>query len=148
MKLVISIVLALCTLSSYSQEQGRKEQPTQHEPYFPGCEPTSSDAGENCTKQQTARFIRETILCPYWPDEEFKTNTTYVSYQIDPDGWVQHVEIYKSGGKQLDEAAVTAVKKLPQHTSYTPEKEGEWAEFVIPVRASAQCIRKRENFKE
>jgi hypothetical protein len=153
MRFCILIVLPMIFGSSLCAQKNERESassPTQNSDmtYFPGCLEEHPDSLQECSKKETARFIREHLVAPLWPDASFMENTSYVRYQIDSQGFVQNVEVVKTGGKQLDDAAINAIQKLPQHTAYTPEKENKWLQFIVAVKGGAHCIRKRPNFKE
>lgn len=153
MRICILLVFSLIFGSSLSAQQNRntpRSSLTQNSgvTHFPGCFEVGPDSLKACSKSETARFIRENLISPLWPDAGFMENTSYVRYQIDSKGFVQNVEVVKTGGKQLDDAAISVVQKLPQHTSYTPERENKWLQFIVAIKGGPHCIRKRPNFTE
>ncbi|OCX51269.1 hypothetical protein BEL04_20580 [Mucilaginibacter sp. PPCGB 2223] len=96
--------------------------------------------GENAL----AYFLKENLVYPEYSRQNCISGTIQVSFNIDAQGRIHNVKIYKGMGIDLDDEAIR-VLKLTSGKWIVPEDNDPNANLVIPINFSADQTRCREN---
>ena len=103
-------------------------------PHYRDCADGNNIQRTMCTKQKIDREIKRNIVVPDIAISMGYEGTVYIKFTVNTKGAIYDIQIIKGVNKVLDEAAISAVRKLP---SMIPGKQLDKAVsvfFQVPVK--------------
>jgi protein TonB len=103
--------------SEISKKLSKDDTPvmfTRKMPYYKSCVEFSGEERNKCTSKKIHEAVIVNFKLPKKARENDQQGTTYVRFVVNKKGKIKKVEVLKSSShKNLDDAAVKAVEKLP-----------------------------------
>lgn len=103
-------------------------------PHYRDCADGNNIQRTMCTKQKIDREIKRNIVVPDIAISMGYEGTVYIKFTVNTKGAIDDIQVIKGVNKVLDEAAISAVRKLP---SMIPGKQLDKAVsvfFQVPVK--------------
>lgn len=136
MRLFLLNLLLFTGTLGFSQSVDRPLTFVKEMPYFPECKGGVNSERDICTRKKISTYINLNFVYPEEAREKNIQGTVYVQFVVNTLGKVEQVKVKKGVHPLLDDAAVQAVKKLPD---FVPGKQLEKPVAIIyslPVKVS------------
>ena len=141
MKKLLFISAILFSASAFAQSSTDDQPVRQCEvmPIMTSCEGATGVNADRCTQASIMEFLGENITYPTIAKEIGLEGTVYVTFVIEKDGTVAAARILRGLGdddasKSLEEAAVSAISKLPSFKPGTQNGAAVRVQYAIPVK--------------
>jgi TonB family protein len=117
--------------SSTAVPEGNEPQPV-----FKGCEQLElEEAQQKCTTEKLMAFIQQNLKYPQAAKEAGQEGMAVVAFTVSKTGAVTDIEVVKSAGASLDNAALAVIRQLP---NWIPAKDENGqvvaAKMTLPFR--------------
>lgn len=133
--IVIGQVNDSITDSNKSDEKDQVKMFVKEMPCYPVCENLSGRERDSCTRKKIVEYISKNYKRPKKASVKKLEGTTYVRFVVNKVGKVTKVEVIRSSShKILDNAAVIAVKKIPDLIPANYEGKPVSILYTVPVK--------------
>lgn len=103
-------------------------------PHYEDCSDGNNMQRTMCTKQKIDREIKKNVIVPDIAISMGYEGTVYIKFTVNTKGAIADIQVIKGVNKVLDEAAIAAVRKLPDMIPGKQLDKAVSVFFQVPVK--------------